>query len=215
MADDQLLERFVRVFPRGTILFREGDPGGEMFVLRVGKVAISRRVGRIDRIISTLSQGEFFGEMSILTGRPRAATAQVAEDAQILVIDARTFEVMLRSNAEVATRMVKKLAERLGRANDQVAKLLQRDASIRVIHWLVTTADASGQSASEVELPFSPEQIPMEVGAEPAAVEEVLARLRRARFVSPGKRGILVPDVGRLRQLRDFLQSKAPGGDLM
>jgi CRP-like cAMP-binding protein len=214
MADDQLLERFVRAFPRGTVLFREGDPGGEMYVLRVGKVTISRRVGRMERVLSTLGQGEFFGEMSILTGRPRTGTAEVTEDAQILVIDARTFEVMVRSNAEIATRMVKKLAERLAWANDQVTKLLLRDSSSRVVHWLVAAADRNGQPAGQVELPLSPEQLPMEVGVAPAAAEDVIARLHKARLLSPSRRGILIADIGRLRQLHDFLQTKAPAGDL-
>jgi CRP/FNR family cyclic AMP-dependent transcriptional regulator len=213
MADDQLLEPFVQTFPRGTVLFREGDAGSEMYVLRGGKVTLSRRVGRMERPISTLGQGEFFGEMSILTGRPRTATAVVAEDARILVIDARTFEAMVRSNAEIATRMVKKLAERLAWANDQMTRLLLRDSSSRVVHCLLAAAEKSGRLTGEVELPLSLEQITMEVGVAPAAAEDVLARLRRAQLLSPSGRGIRIADVARLRQLHEFLRPKAPSGD--
>ncbi len=214
MADDQLLERFAREFPRGTVLFREGDPGREMYVLQRGRVTISRSVAGTEKVLSTLGQGEFFGEMSILTGRPRSATASVAEDARILVLEARTFEAMVRSNAEIAIRMIKKLAERLAWANEQISNLLLQDSSSRVVHWLVTAADRVTQAPGPVELPLSREQLPALVGVEPAQVEEVLGKLLRARIVSLGGRGMVIPDIARLRQLLEFLQMKAQFGDL-
>ncbi len=123
------LQQFVREIPRGTVLFREGEPGTDMFVLQGGHVAISKRVGGAEKVLSTLGRGEFFGEMSILCGRPRSATATVVEDARILVIDSRTFETMIRSNTEIAVRMIKSLAGRLSAADDQLAALLLRDST--------------------------------------------------------------------------------------
>ena len=75
MDPGDLLQRFGREFPRGTVLFREGDPGGEMYVVSRGKVSISARGGAVEKVLSTLGQGEFFGEMSILNDAPRSATA--------------------------------------------------------------------------------------------------------------------------------------------
>src|SRR5512143_2225730 len=113
MAEEPLAQRFSKEAARGTVLFREGDPGREMFVVQAGKVQITKRVGDVEKLLATLGQGEFFGEMSILNNRPRTATATVAEDARLLVIDPKTFDSMLRANAEVAIRMIKKLADRL------------------------------------------------------------------------------------------------------
>jgi CRP-like cAMP-binding protein len=62
--------------------------------------------------------------MSILNNRPRSATATCAEDARLLVVDARTFEAMIRGNAEIAIRMIQKLADRLAEANGQIERLL-------------------------------------------------------------------------------------------
>jgi CRP/FNR family cyclic AMP-dependent transcriptional regulator len=214
MADDQLLERFVREFRRGVVLFQEGDPGREMYVLRNGRVTISRKVGDVEKVLSTLGQGEFFGEMSILTGRPRSATAAVVEDARILVIDARTFESMIRANAEIAIRMIKELAERLAWANDQISSLLRPDSSSRVVHWLVTAAERAAQGSGPVELPLSREQLPALVGVEPSQAEAVLEKLLRARLVSLVGKAIAIPEPARLRQLLEFLQMKAQFGDL-
>jgi CRP-like cAMP-binding protein len=124
MADDQLFQRFGRTFPKGTVLFREGEPGKEMYVVQSGRVDVSKRVGAVEKILASLGPGEFLGEMSILNNRPRSATATCAEDARLLVVDARTFEAMIRGNAEIAIRMIQKLADRLAEANGQIERLL-------------------------------------------------------------------------------------------
>jgi hypothetical protein len=137
MADDPMFQRFGREFPRGAVLFREGEPGKEMFVVHQGRVAITKKVADVEKILSTLGPGEFLGEMAILNNRPRSATATCAEDSKLLVIDAKTFEAMIRSNAEIAVRLIKKLSDRLAEANEQIENLLLTDAASRVV-WLLS-----------------------------------------------------------------------------
>src|SRR5512132_4537014 len=141
MADDQLFQRFGKTFPSGTVLFREGEPGRDMYVVQSGRVNVSKKVGEVEKILSSMGPGEFLGEMSILNNRPRSATATCAEDSKLLVIDAKTFEAMIRGTAEIAIRMIKKLADRLAAANDQIENLLFADASSRVVHFLATSAE--------------------------------------------------------------------------
>src|SRR5215470_11455412 len=100
-AEETLFQRFGREFPKGHVLFREGEPGKEMFVLQSGKVAISKRVRDVEKVLATLGPGEFFGEMAIISNKPRNATATVAESAKVLVIDPKTFEGMIRGNSEI------------------------------------------------------------------------------------------------------------------
>src|SRR5688500_8593387 len=126
-AEEQLFNRFGKEIPRGTVLFREGDPGKEMYVVQSGKVAISKKVRDVEKILATLGPGEFFGEMAIISNKPRNATATVADDARLLVIDPKTFESMIRGNSEIAVRMIKKLADRLSEADTQIENLLMSD----------------------------------------------------------------------------------------
>src|SRR5438105_3286550 len=112
----KVLERFARDYPAGSILFREGEPGAEMYVIRSGKVRISKKVYDGERTVGTLLPGEFFGEMAILCQKPRNATATVVEPSRLLAIDGRTFETMLSQNLEISVRMIRKLASRLGDA---------------------------------------------------------------------------------------------------
>lgn len=60
----QLFSRFGKKIPSGTVLFREGDKGEEMFVLQSGKVKISKRTRGVKKTLATLEKGEFFGEMA-------------------------------------------------------------------------------------------------------------------------------------------------------
>src|SRR5450432_315206 len=107
---ETLLDKFGKFYPAGTVLFREGDPGREMFVIHSGKVELTRRMKDRDALLALLPAGEFFGEMAIVNNRPRSASATVREDSWLLVIDSRTFEAMIRGKAEIAVRMIKSMA---------------------------------------------------------------------------------------------------------
>src|SRR5438034_11292663 len=79
-GEDQLFQRFGREFRKGHVLFREGEPGKEMYVVQAGKVNITKTVRETEKILATLGAGEFFGEMSILNNKPRSAGAVVRSE---------------------------------------------------------------------------------------------------------------------------------------
>jgi len=116
--EEQLFWKFGKDFPQGTILFREGDLGQEMFIIQKGKVQVRKRVGSTEKVLAELSEGEFFGEMALLMGMDRSATVEVIEDSKILVVRPDTFESLLKSNLDIALKMLKKMASRL-RALDE------------------------------------------------------------------------------------------------
>lgn len=212
MADDHLFQRFGREFSQGTVLFREGEPGREMYVVQRGRVDISKRAGDVETILSSLGPGEFLGEMAILNDKPRSATATCAEDSRLLVIDARTFEAMIRSNAEISVRMIKKLADRLQRADDQIENLLFADASSRVVHFLATAAERVARGPGGHRVAVAPRELGAHVGVRPGQADEVVARLLEASIVSVEADGFVVPDVAKLRHFLEFLRMKVRFG---
>src|SRR5271166_5313335 len=110
---DPLSLRLGRDFPAGTVLFREGEHGEDMYVVQTGLIQILKKVGPDMRPLATLGRGEFIGEMAILNGKPRTATAVVLGNGRWRVMDAGTVEQMVSKSAEIAVRLVKKLARRL------------------------------------------------------------------------------------------------------
>jgi len=214
------LERFARDFPAGTVLFEEGQPGHDMYIVIAGEIEIRRRVSGAERVLAVLANGEFFGEMAILSGRPRSATAVTRSAARLLVIDGTTFEAMLRARPEIALRLIKALAARLESTNHHVELLLLPTANHRVIQCLRRMAEEQLQLATSQARPelahtaiFVPQRasdIAQRVGLDVQEVEEVIDRLRAAQLVQlapdAGIRGegFLVPEVGRLLEFLEL-----------
>lgn len=215
MADDKLYERFGREFPSGHVLFKDGEVGKEMYVIQSGKVRIHKPVRDVDKVLTVLGPGEFFGEMSILNNKPRSASATVEEPARLLVIDPKTFEAMVRGNAEIAVRLIKKLANRLQETDDQIENLLLRDHNSRVVHFLSQIAVKQGQqSADGLVLEISLKEIASKIGLEIDPVNEVMNKLIRARLVKLTENGLIIQDVGKLREFLEFLEMKEKFGDI-
>jgi CRP-like cAMP-binding protein len=205
---DPLFARFGREYAPGEVLFREGEAGEVMFVIQSGAVRITKRIGGEDKVLAVLGPGEFLGEMAILNGRPRTATATVVEETRCLVIDARTLEAMVARNAEIALRLIKKLAKRLDSADTLVEILMHRDPKARVMLALARHADAFGEhTADGVRVRTNTEELAREVGVDLSVAEEVMHRLRRLRLVGDEEGGsIVVADVGRLQDFLEFLE---------
>ncbi len=132
----QLFSRFGKKIPAGTVLFHEGDRGAEMFIIQSGRVKISKRIRGVEKTLATLEKGEFFGEMAILNDKPRSASAEAVEASELLAIDRKTFESLIRGNVEIAVRFIKRLADRLREADEQMGALMIKDNTSRLVNAL-------------------------------------------------------------------------------
>jgi CRP/FNR family cyclic AMP-dependent transcriptional regulator len=213
-GEDALFQRFGKEFKRGNVLFREGEPGNEMYVVQAGKVNITKTVRETEKILATLGAGEFFGEMSILNNKPRSAGAVVAEDAKLLVIDPKTFEAMIRGNVEIAVRLIKKLSDRLQEADEQIENLLLRDPNSRVVHYLLQAAVKRGKDTPQGKLvTVNLNDLHGRMGLTAADVQEAVGKTAKARIVTLVPEGVLVPDAGKMQKYLEFLEMKERFGD--
>jgi CRP/FNR family transcriptional regulator, cyclic AMP receptor protein len=130
-SDKSPFARFLTHYKPGDVLFREGDGGEEMYIIQSGKVAIKKKVkDGSEAVLATLEKGDFFGEMSILERLPRAATAEVVEEGDLIVIGGETFGDMIKSNPEIAVRMLRKYSIRLRETNKQLEQVLAKGGAI-------------------------------------------------------------------------------------
>ena len=213
-AEDTLFQRFGKEFPKGTVLFHEGEAGKEMFVLQSGRVVITKTVRDTVQILATLGPGEFFGEMALISNRPRNATAMVDEPARLLVIDPKTFEGMIRGNSEIAVRMIKKLAERLDAADAQIETLLMADPGSRVVQLILHACQSRGRPMEEgVEIDFNVRELPTLTGVGEAGIRAELARMERSGLVERTGDRLLVRDTARLADYLQLLALRWKFGD--
>jgi CRP/FNR family cyclic AMP-dependent transcriptional regulator len=210
MTTEAQPKRFDKIHPAGTVVFNEGDVADNMYVIQAGKVRITRAVGTQEAYLAVLGPGEFFGEMAIVNNRPRSATATVLEDARLVAIDARTLESMLRTNTEIAVRLIQKLADRLEQTNRQVEVLLFREPNHRVVRYLRQEAEASGSPhAAGTLVQLDEGELAERLGLSDEEVRQVLQRLEASRLITRGSGGgFVIAEVGRLQDFIDFLEMK-------
>jgi CRP/FNR family cyclic AMP-dependent transcriptional regulator len=212
---DQLLARFGREVLAGEVLFREGEMGDEMFVIQTGSVRVTKKVGQSQKTLALLGPGEFVGEMSILNGKPRTATATVVDSGMCLIISAKTLEAMVAKNAEIAMRLIKKLSARLDSADTLIEILMHQDPRMRVILGLSRFAETRGTPEGEgVRVHITVEDLAEEIGVDPLVAEDVLNRLRRLKLLDEDPDGtFLIADPARLHDFLEFLDmpSTPPG----
>jgi len=110
-------------FPAGSVVFREGDAGADMFIIESGQVDILRKA-RGDEPVASLGPGDFFGEMAMLEDQPRFAGAIARSNVRALRVERSAFTDMLKQNVEIAVRIMRKLAARQRRAEQRAQDAL-------------------------------------------------------------------------------------------
>jgi CRP/FNR family cyclic AMP-dependent transcriptional regulator len=149
-----------QVYKKDNMILIEEEIGSTMFIILDGRVKISRisDEGR-EVILSILSEGDFFGEMSILDGQNRSANVVTLEDSKILVIRREDFLKMLHDYPQIAINLLKELAQRLRRSDSQIKSLSLQNATGKVASTLLRIADDSGKiHKGQVEIPRLPPQ---------------------------------------------------------
>src|SRR3977135_777118 len=99
----------------------QGDPGDALFIVTGGRIRLSTTdPSGNEKILTYFTDGQFFGEMSLLTGAPRSATATAETDSQLLVLDKQAFDQMLASHAQIMREMLKIVSQRTLHTNQQL-----------------------------------------------------------------------------------------------
>jgi len=102
-------------FPDGEVIFREGDPGDCMYIIQKGKVKITKGTPEGDLHITTLREGEIFGEMSLFDGLPRSATATSLGASRILTLNRKMFFTNISRDPTIAFKILQAMSDRVRR----------------------------------------------------------------------------------------------------
>ncbi|HEY0544624.1 MAG TPA: DUF1003 domain-containing protein [Pyrinomonadaceae bacterium] len=120
----------VRDVPGESELFRLGDNGDAMYLIESGRVRIHLQdTSGHDVTLAEFAGGDFFGEMAILDGRPRSASATVIEPARIAVLERDVFLSFVRSNPDVALKMLSAITHRLRHTDELLRQRVSRNAN--------------------------------------------------------------------------------------
>jgi CRP-like cAMP-binding protein len=187
---------------KGQALFREGEPGDQMYVILDGKVKLGQTSpdGR-ESLLAVLGPGEMFGELSLFDPGLRASTATALTDAIVLGLSNEQLMPWLAGRPEVAAALLQALARRLRRTNEAMGDLVFSDVPGRVAKALMDLGEKFGTVTSEgllVTHDMTQEELAQLVGASRETVNKALADFTQRGWIRLESRQVVILDVERL-----------------
>jgi CRP/FNR family transcriptional regulator, cyclic AMP receptor protein len=196
----------VRGFSRGTVIFHKDDPGNQLYVILTGAVSITLPSpdGK-DLVLSILSPGDFFGELSLFDEEPRSATAvAVGDDTQTLILSREAFIGPLMRYPQMALQILGLLSRRLREADALAQESALLDLPGRLARRLLELAERHGQREGEtmrITLRLTQTDLASLVGATRVATNRQLQRFQQQGIVSWQSQHITLLKPSALRKL--------------
>ena len=205
------LERFSQVavprsFPAGTRVFHEGDSSDACYIVREGSFRVTREHSDGRAItLATLGPGEIFGELAMLDGDTRSASAESITDGTLLALPANDVRSLLGRNPEIALKLVAGLVRRLRAANMRLSRQSFQTVPSRVAGILAQLSrdgqenKDSDAEMTEVTIRMNQTDLAQLAGTSRESVSRFLAELERAGVVRSGRGRVTVLQPNKLR----------------
>jgi CRP-like cAMP-binding protein len=160
-------DEFNRTYPKDSVIFCEGEPGEELYIIQKGSVKIAKIVDNNEVLLAVLKTGDIFGEMSLLESKPRSASALAYEECVVLAVNRANFERMVGNQPQIVARLTTLLAERIWFIYKQLANTLLTDPLGRMydaLHIQLEKNRADLHSVSSYMFNFGPKELVNMVG---------------------------------------------------
>jgi CRP-like cAMP-binding protein len=208
LSDDQLglLARSVGVqaFQRAEPIFHQGSIGSTLFIIVAGQVRIytTSEAGQ-ELTITLLRDGDFFGEMALLDGQPRAASAEAMCKTLTLTLHRSAFLHTISACPPIAASVLEVMALRLRQSNTVAEQLANLSAAQRVVlqlRGLVARYGIADGSALRIDLHLTQDDLASLSGTTRETVNRVLAHLREQGVIRVERARISILDLAQLEQ---------------
>lgn len=193
-----------RTYSKGQLIFYEGDLAGSLFVMVEGlvKVFVTSENGDAMTLV-TLRPPDMFGELSLLDGGARSASAEAIENSTVLELGRDTFLEILRENPQMTEVLMRTMGGVLRRLTEQASDLVFLDLHGRVAKLLVGMADERGVAATEgveLDLQLTQTDLASMVGGSRQSVNQILRSFERRGYVQVDGRKVIVKQLELLRR---------------
>ncbi len=191
-----------RRFRRGEVIFHQGDPGDALHVVASGavKIILPSAEGE-EAIIATLRPGDFFGELSLLDGAPRSASAAALEPTETLVLPREVLQELLDRDAGLRTALLASLARELRRLTGHVEELHFLDLAGRLAMRLTRLArevDPAARGEVRLDWPYTQSDLASMIGGTRQSVNRLLSGLVEDGLVRIERETLVITDLDAL-----------------
>lgn len=189
-------------FPRGHVIFAEGEPGDRLYIIMSGKVKLGRKSpdGR-ENLLWIAGPADMFGELSIFDPGPRTSSATTVTDVRAVSMDRPMLREWISKRPEIAEQLLRVIARRLRRTNNMLAELIFTDVPGRVARALLQFAQRFGSQEAgllRVTHDLTQEEIAQFVGASRETVNKALADFAHRGWLRLEGKSVLILDPERL-----------------
>ena len=189
-------------FPRGHVVFNEGEPGDRLYIIVTGKVKLGRRSadGR-ENLLTIMGPSDMFGELSIFDPGPRTSTATTVTEVRAVSMGRDALKRWIDQRPEISEQLLRVLARRLRRTNNTLADMIFTDVPGRVAKALLQLAQRFGTQeggALRVTHDLTQEEIAQLVGASRETVNKALADFAHRGWLRLEGKSVLISDSERL-----------------
>lgn len=194
----------VQSLKKGQTLFRKGDEGTALYIVKKGtiKIVLPSRLG--DEVIVTIfSEGDIFGEMSLFDGKPRSADALALDASEIYLLSRKNFLSFLQSNITTMKLILSQLTSRLRRTDDFLGDTCFLNVSARLAKKLIALSDSYGQSVGDhihIDLALTQKELGDMVGSTRESINKALKSLRDKGLIVLEENRILIADLAGLKR---------------
>jgi CRP/FNR family transcriptional regulator, cyclic AMP receptor protein len=188
-----------RTYRKGQLLFVENDPGESLIVLRRGAVMVFRTAPTGERaVLSVMRPPDTLGEVSLLDGSARSASAEAIEDCQALALSRGAFLELVHANPRILDAVMRSLGGLIRRLTEQNADHVFLDLPGRVAKTLVRLAGETQAPMVTIELNQS--QLAEMAGGSRQSVNQAIGSFASRGWLRTEGRRIVVTDLGALRR---------------
>jgi CRP/FNR family cyclic AMP-dependent transcriptional regulator len=199
----QALDRFASAYKAGDVIFCEYEPGDKFYMLKKGRVKLMRVIGDVEKTVSILQTGDFFGEMAILGNVPRSATAIALEETIVLAFGKENFEIMVKSNLSMSISLLNLFSKRIYDQKRQLQILQLDDNTAKVADVLIMLSEglaAPHDNNSQRNIPVNVEAVATWAGLSPDIVRRILNGYVDQRKMTVYSDQIIVNNINELQR---------------
>jgi CRP/FNR family cyclic AMP-dependent transcriptional regulator len=182
---------------RGTSIFAKGDPGTGLMGVLTGavKVSVASADGK-DIVLNVFREGDIFGEIALLDGRPRTADATAMSDSELIVIERRDFVPFLSSQPDVMLKFIEILCSRLRRTSEQVQDITFLNLPTRLAKTLLQLTGGVQGSATPSKATITQREISQMIGMSRESTNKQLRAWAKRGWIrlERGGVGVIAPD---------------------
>ena len=183
-----------RRYPRNTTIVEEGLPGDYMYIIREGRVKVTKLSddGR-EKILDFLDESAFVGDMALLDRAPRSASVKTLTPVRVMALSRTDFLGLLRKSPDLAIAVIQELSRRLRTVNDQASALsFQRvkDRTKGLLERLATEPHGEGRQSTPS---LTHQQIADMIGTSRETVTRVVKELKTSGWLEQEGKRYLVP----------------------